>query len=362
MMKISPPFFRILQRPMWHTLILLCLFWALPAASTVTSPITTCVGHTFNPVSDVCWSCMMPFSIGDSDIVNTGDQVDIENPSSAICICPAPPPVFYQFGLSIGFWEPAYLVEVPRAPWCFPTLGGITVGGSAAPAHGRASKKDAATANAGAVQREVFYHTHVYLYPLLYILGVVASNPCLSNGSLDLAYLTEIDPSWNDPAWSSVFNFEATLFANPIALAACGVDCVAATASMSLQPLFWCAGCQGGMYPTEGFVPHHHGGVDTSLLLTQRIMYKMHKEFIADAYYGSPALCTGGYPQPVMDKRAYKTQMVYPIPSTLPIVGKCCQPMGANSVTWNSGKEYPIQGEDFGYLLFRKRNCCVTAN
>jgi conjugal transfer pilus assembly protein TraU len=113
------------------------------------------------------------------------------------------------------------------------------------------------------------------------------------------------------------------------------------------------------MYPTEGFVPHHHGGVDTSLLLTERIMYKMHKEFIADAYHGELALCTGGYPEPVMDKRAYKTQMVYPIPNTLQVAGKCCQPMGASSVPWNSGKEFPIIGEDFGYLLFRKRNCCV---
>jgi conjugal transfer pilus assembly protein TraU len=304
---------------------------------------------------------MMPFSIGAAEIDNEGGQADIENPGSPVCICPAPPPIFFEIGLSIGFWEPAYLVEVPRKPWCFPTLGGIAVKGNPSPAHGRTSKKDAANKSAGAVEREVFYHTHVYNYPLLYILGVASNNPCLKRGAMELAYLTEIDPSWNDPAWSAVFNFEAVLFANPIALAACGVDCVAATLSMSLQPMFWCAGCQGGMYPTQGFVPHHHGGVDTSLLLTQRIMFKMHKELIAWAYHGQPALCDGPYPEPVMDKRAYKTQMVYPIPSTTQVAGKCCQPMGANSITWNFGKEFPILGEDFGYLLFRKRNCCTIA-
>ena len=342
-----------------QSIMLAGIVCAFPVAATVTDTATTCVGRPFNPVSDVCWSCMMPFSIGSSDVSNEGDQVDIENPPSPVCVCPAPPPVFVQFGLSIGFWEPAYLVEVPRAPWCFPTLGGAAIQGGIAPAHGRTSKKDAATKSAGAVEREVFYHTHVYSYPLLYILGVASGNPCLHHGALELAYLTEVDPSWNDPAWSSVFNFEATLFANPIALAACGVDCVAATAAMSLQAMFWCAGCQGSMYPTEGFVPHHHGGVDTSLLLTQRIMFKMHKELIAEAYHGVPALCTGGYPEPVMDKRAYKTQMVYPIPNIIPVAGKCCQPMGANAITWSSGKEYPITGEDFGYLLFRKRNCCL---
>ncbi|MDP2024069.1 MAG: TraU family protein, partial [Hydrogenophaga sp.] len=26
---------------------------------------------------------------------------------------------------------------------------------------------------------------------------------------------------------------------------------------------------------------------------------------------------------------------------------------------WGAGKEYPVMGEDFAFMLFRKRNCCV---
>jgi conjugal transfer pilus assembly protein TraU len=28
-------------------------------------------------------------------------------------------------------------------------------------------------------------------------------------------------------------------------------------------------------------------------------------------------------------------------------------------VLWGSGKEFPYQGEDFGYLVWRKRSCCL---
>ena len=36
-----------------------------------------------------------------------------------------------------------------------------------------------------------------------------------------------------------------------------------------------------------------------------------------------------------------------------------CQPFGRTTVLWGAGKEYPVRGEDFAFMLFRKRNCCV---
>ena len=56
-----------------------------------------------------------------------------------------------------------------------------------------------------------------------------------------------------------------------------------------------------------------------------------------------------------MDKRAYRTQMVSPIPAS------DCQSLGASSAVWGAGKEFPVAGEDAAYLLFRKRNCCETS-
>jgi conjugal transfer pilus assembly protein TraU len=240
-----------------------------------------------------------------------------------------------------------------------------------------------------------FYHAHHYTFPVLYVLGVVNDHPCLVKSSIDIGFITEFDPTWNVPTLSSWFNPEAFLFANPLALAACAADCVAATVDKPLASTPWCAGCQGSLHPMQGHVPHHTGGVSTSLLLTQRLQAKMHKVGVAWQYHGSDALC-GPHPNIVMNRQAYKTQMLYPVPNTkklaqpastgantLPTPGtstgagntqvvippqaaqnnsRCCQNLWETSIVWGAGKEFPIKGEDFAYLLFRKRNCCMILN
>ena len=101
---------------------------------------------------------------------------------------------------------------------------------------------------------------------------------------------------------------DAVLFANPIAIAACAADCVAATVGFGLNTLFWCAGCQGGLYPMDGHVQYHMGGVRTAALLAQRLTAKMHRELIAWGWHGSRGLC-GPYFEPIMDKSSYKTNL-----------------------------------------------------
>ncbi|MBN8764114.1 MAG: TraU family protein, partial [Thiobacillus sp.] len=41
--------------------------------------------------------------------------------------------------------------------------------------------------------------------------------------------------------------------------------------------------------------------------------------------------------------------------------GKCCSTMGRTTVISGAGKEFPYKGEDFAYMLFRKRDCCQGA-
>ena len=96
----------------------------------------------------------------------------------------------------------------------------------------------------------------------------------------------------------------------------------------------------------------------TAALLAQRLTAKMHRQLIAWGYHGSAALCSP-YLLPVLDKTAYKTQMTYPIPDTAKLDGRCCQPFGRSTTLWGAGKEFPVRGEDFAFMLFRKRNCCV---
>jgi conjugal transfer pilus assembly protein TraU len=329
--------------------ILLICSLAMTSQHSHAAGIATCTGKFPNPVTDICWSCILPISLGSIPIANFGGQEDIANPGSPVCSCGVNPVI----GLSIGFWEPARHVEVVRKPFCLTSLGGIDLNpGLPAPEAARFTHAE------GDGDGGSFYQAHFYVNPMLYWLEVVTDFPCLEKGSFDLAYLTEVDPLWNDDELTLILNPDAVLFANPIAIAACAADCVAASQGFGIKELFWCAGCQGGIYPLDGQVPYHLGGVRTAVLLAQRLTTKMHRELIAWGWHGTPGLC-GPYFEPVMDKTAYKTQLTYPIPNTEKDGGRCCQPFGRSTVIWGAGKEYPVRGEDFAFMLFRKRNCCV---
>ncbi len=258
-------------------LVVLLLGLCLAASAARAADSLTCTGRFPNPITEICWSCILPISIGSTSIANIGGQEDIANPSSPVCSCGVNPTV----GLSIGFWEPARHVEAVRKPFCLASLGGIDLDpGIPAPAGARFTRAE------GDGDGGSFYQAHFYVNPVLYWLEVVTDFPCLERGSFDLAYLTEVDPLWNDDELTLILNPEAVLFANPVAVAACAADCVAATAGFGFAEMFWCAGCQGGIYPLDGHVPYHMGGVRTAALLAQRLTAKMHRELLAWGWHG----------------------------------------------------------------------------
>ena len=178
-------------------------------------------------------------------------MLDTPNPSSPICLCGSPIP---RIGLSLGVWEPARLVDATRAPWCFPNLGGLTINPGLPAGRGRTG------AAGGDGAKGSVWHAHYYMYPLLSWIGVLLDLGCLEGGGLDIAWASELDPAWLDDELTFLLNPEAALFANLPAQAACAADCAASSVGLPLDPMFWCAGCQGGMYPLTGNVAAHVGG------------------------------------------------------------------------------------------------------
>jgi len=205
-----------------------------------------------------------------------------------------------------------------------------------------------------------FYQVHWYVYPVIYWLELLTDFVCLEKQSFDVGWITELDPLWNADELSFILNPEAVLFGNPLAQAACAADCATTSAGFSLDSLFWCGGCQGSIYPFTGNNAAHNGGVQSSLLMVQRMMAKLHRELLlfGTSYQRgvSLSLCEK-YPLPIIKKSQYKTQMTYPRPTTRGPMA--CNPLGRTEVIWGSGREFPYKGEDFGYLIWRKRNCCA---
>ncbi|WP_174279623.1 conjugal transfer pilus assembly protein TraU, partial [Sphingomonas bacterium] len=320
--------------------MVLALLFGAGAMSARAQAETSCSGKFVNPITDVCWSCLFPLSIGSMKIWPSS-RPDTENPSLPICACGTPIP---RIGIAAGFWEPARLADVSTKPWCFVNLGGLKISPGFDIGRGQ---MQGPSQTGGAAQNTSKWHVHWYVYPLLYWMEILTDFVCFENASFDIAYMTEVDPLWQDDSLTAILNPEAVLFTSTVAQAACAGDCVAATAKLPIDQVFWCAGCQGPMYPVNGNVDAHIGHVQASRLVLTRFAFKLHREGLAWGTMGSKGLCNK-YLMPMMRKQQYRVQMVNPIPT---VSGNAaCSPLGASTMPPQAGRSYPVKGEDMGYL------------
>ncbi|MEQ5033470.1 conjugal transfer pilus assembly protein TraU [Morganella morganii] len=310
----------------------------------LTAPVKAdpaCDGKFVNPITDICWNCLFPMTIGNVPVF-PGIAPDTENPSMPIQICQMG--ILYRIGLAIGYWEPFALTDVTRSPYCMVNLGGFNLnigkmGG------GTAGQSDKEAPGA-------FYHVHWYKYPLTYWLNIITSAGCLQAGDMDIGYLSELDPMWEDSSLSSVIAPEAFVFANPIAQGACAADAIASAFNKPLNVLFWCAGSQGSMYPFTGYTSNEFSPQASSVLLSERMAFKLHRQgMIMNSTGQNTAVCYE-YPSPVMPKDRYRYQMVNMYPDTA-----MCHPFGRSVMHWQVGHASPASRKNFGYLIWRKRNC-----
>jgi conjugal transfer pilus assembly protein TraU len=301
-------------------------------------------GTFVNPVTDVCWECLLPITVSGVNV--TPGKIDQVNHSDLVCVCSGVPP---KAGIPITFWEPSNVVEVTRHAYKLIGLGGVSIGKESIKNRGTVGSID------GGPSRASFYHVHFYRWPLLTFLGILTDFSCITGGDLEIDYMSELDPLWNDEQLSLVLNGEAGFFANPAAQVACVADCTAASINKPTDSLYWCAGCLGSLYPFTGYVAHHVGPTQASGLLVNRILAKLHRSYQLKGFKDGD-YCEAKY-MPVIKKSGYKMQLVYPIPQT----SGQCHALGRSDMIWGSGKSFPNGGEDFIYVVWTKKQCCLDA-
>lgn len=153
---------------------------------------------------------------------------------------------------------------------------------------------------------------------------------------MDIGYLSELDPLWNDSNLSLMIQPEALLFGNLIAQSACAVDAVAASTYLPLSTLFWCAGAHGSMYPFTGSVSNEFNPIMSSILLSERMAFKLHRQgMIVNSVGADTAVCFE-YPSPIIPKERYRYQMVNMFPDST-----ACHPLGASVLRWEAGRNPP---------------------
>ena len=174
-----------------------CLMLLVTAAG---AAVASCSGKVINPVTDVCWSCLFPIRAAGVTLKSSSLSTPATD-ATPLCTCGAG--LSLRAGINLSFFEPLRTAEIVREPYCFPSLGGISINpGVRAPAHGRSARD----VNAGDEHHRgtAFYQLHWYHTPWLFVLEMLLDSSCVEEAPWDLAYLTELDPLWDDPTASFV--------------------------------------------------------------------------------------------------------------------------------------------------------------
>lgn len=294
---------------------------------------------------------VFPIRIGNVPIMSFKGLEDyVATSSLPVCICKDP---FPRIGIKISLWEPIAIIEPVKIPWCTPTLpipGGLT---GKIPFNALAVGAD----NAGKSQQGDkglrSLQVHYYRYLPWALLEMFLDFVCLeTRAPWDIAYMTEVDPLWNNDMLASILGPEAILVANPIAQFACSIDAIASSVGFPLDFLFWCMGSWGSMYPMSENISLD--AVQVSAGLTTRMIYKLHRELVLWGSVGEAGLC-GRYPMPIMRKSQYGIFPIYPIPHPYRF------PIGRTGFAlWGFGKDAPVVNKhNWAYMIYRKRDCCA---
>lgn len=337
---------------MKRTLVAAAFALLLGAAPLESQSQATCNGAFPNVITDICWDCMFPVKVagGLLNFGGVGDDYDSGASTAPVCICAANLAV----GSPMSFWEPSYMVDVTNKPGCMPLLGGVDISPPYNASEFGGIKRN--NSHVGGKSISSFMHVNEYINPVMTTLGIISNNPCLDVRGFDVPYISWADPTWNDDELAMMLTPYAYPFAGVASVAAEMPDAIMATAGFPSASLFWVAGAWGPMYPPTGNVASANTNEQVSHLLLTRLFSKLHAAGTQQSTAGQSSLASCGavgIPEFLMDKRQYKTNRLYPFPDNL------CTPIG-RPLTWQEKGASRPQDKDYGYFIFRKKDCCLV--
>ena len=284
-------------------------------------------GDSFNSGSDVHW-----------------DEIDLK--FKGICICPRPPPKYYEEGEIWEYWEP-FLVEGTVSTANYSAYNGS---GGDMSLWDTLSGKNSSADHANQTNESTFAQGHAYLWTMMYY------QPCKHR---DYGYWkTETDSKWQSDELSAAITPEAALFATAPMQLACMADATAVNlANKPLDFMPWCIGSGGGSYPMNGHVDNDNI-VQANNTVAARLLYKLNRMFfICDP---ATSLCGCTY-TPIWIKSHYKTHVVRPADRAP------AYPVGKSAKFYDSGLNIPYKGDkgsndEFLWVFYRKQKCCTCCD
>ncbi len=325
----------------------------LLAWSSVAEAGGLCRGKFYNPITDVNWlAYMFPIFIGGVNINLGGGYNPPMMQEPAICVCPSHvPPHPPVPGIGMTYWEPLYLVESTRKAGCLHTLGGVDLGVASKTKIGIGATNSGVTG-----QKANTLYIHWMTYPLWAILRMFSDGVCMNgSGVFDLAYVSEVDPTWNNDEWSVALSPEASLFSSQIAQMACPVDGIAASVSTPIEGIFWCVGSWGPLYPFSGNTNTSPSYQTNDAIAVIKHIQRWARVGNMRTTIGPAAICHSTF-SPLTPKGQWRLDPVWPVP----YMGASPVYPGKPDAGWGylPPTQRPTQ-EDGAYQIFVGTQCCL---
>ncbi|MEZ8029239.1 TraU family protein [Enterovibrio norvegicus] len=364
--------------------LVLALFFAVVtsfSASAAADGATSDLGGDLCPDAQVfnrlfdkfCWSCLLPIRLAGIG----GNPPEGAAKGKPFCACMDNNGV-PEIGMPVGFFMPFRMLEFSPVPYCMPSMGVKLTDDYSRLGQVRAADPIDKT-------EKSFLHYKYWIFPLMFMLNMFTNADCMFDPfqTMDLAYFSESDPLYQDDMLAFLLAPETVVFANPVATSICAADCANIIAGGEVEFNYWCAGCQGNLYPMTGNAIYNDDPLGVTSLLTTRILAGLHRKGLALETMGNDMISGTCEPEyvPMLPKTQYRASMIYPVAeangsssdgmgqekdpdggqapgeSIVPIKD-CCHKLGQSTLRWGLGRNTPGK-EHHIYMLYRWTDCCV---
>lgn len=319
--------------------------------SSPTCPKAPIVGAQM--VTNVPWREIFPIRIGPALVGGTRRNTP-DLMAGPYCTCPGkfgyPSP-----GIVMSMWSPDYMLETVKTPYCSPAMGGVSLAS--------ASQVAGAVRNFGGYQRHTdgagadnsFRNFHEWWFPTGVILNRFVDAACTTfKYDLDLAYLSELDPTFTNDQLANLTTPEAVLFTSPPAVMACAADAIAASTYKPIEFLPHCVGSWGQLFPYTGNTVNANSAPRDASLAATRGLAMLHRRGLMALTHTNAAVCAE-LPWPTLPKQQYRMATYYPVPER-----SGAHWLGASTLRWGEWRNIPVVGEDFLFTTFVWKDCCAT--
>jgi len=357
-------------------------------------------------IDRICWSCLFPIALMGVELFNINGAAAPEGHANrGVCVCHGSWKELKlpTIGFSLGYWQPARLLELTRLPYCFPGLGGLRATMSLSTAGGAAQVGILSSHEVDQTLTEIdFVNIHYYAFPLFAILELLDLPSCNPDGymTFDLLQIGEAYPNWYSDELSFLVQPESLVFANPFAQAAAMLECgYIAAMDKPIDNWWWTAGCWGMVYPFSGNMPVSSQIVNNWSLASTKFLYMLGRLKMIRRTVGNDALCDA-QDMPILLKSQYRMQMAFPVAETddsatklcgnggtktpeacknpppaggsgdgsmkqaikessFRIRKRCCHALGDSTLLWGDWRHIPVTGEDAVFVLWQWVDCCL---